>query len=79
MVKSNQPTDLLMFNLLFIFIFTVIHNKYDHEKSTTYLKNGTKFEIKYGSGSMSGFLSNDIVAVSSNLFFGNLFTKLGLK
>jgi len=37
------------------------HPLYDSSKSSSYAKNGTKFEIMYGSGPVSGFLSNDIV------------------
>jgi hypothetical protein len=37
------------------------HPLYDNSKSTTYAKNGTKFEIMYGSGPVSGVLSYDDV------------------
>jgi hypothetical protein len=44
----------------FEFIFPpVSHNRYNSDKSSSYKPNGTDFEIQYGSGSMSGFLSSD--------------------
>jgi len=36
-----------------------LHSKYDSSASSTYKKNGTSFEIRYGSGSMEGFVSQD--------------------
>jgi len=41
-----------------------LHHRYDSTKSSTYKANGTKFEIHYGSGSMSGFLSTDTCCIA---------------
>lgn len=43
-----------------------LHEKYDHDESSTYKKNGTDFAIRYGSGSLEGFISQDV------LTFGDL-------
>jgi len=40
-----------------------LHTKYDSSASSTYKKNGTNFEIRYGSGSLSGFISQDVVTI----------------
>jgi cathepsin D len=39
------------------------HPKYDHTKSSSYTANGTVFNIQYGSGPVSGTLSEDDVLV----------------
>jgi len=40
-----------------------LHQKYDSSASSSYKKNGTTFEIQYGSGSLSGFVSNDVMTI----------------
>ncbi|XP_002134090.1 lysosomal aspartic protease [Drosophila pseudoobscura] len=40
------------------------HNTYSSANSTTYQVNGTAFSITYGSGSVSGILSTDVVTVA---------------
>ncbi|CCH40505.1 Saccharopepsin [Wickerhamomyces ciferrii] len=36
-----------------------LHSKYDHEASSTYKANGSDFAIRYGSGSLEGYVSQD--------------------
>jgi saccharopepsin len=40
-----------------------LHTKYDSSSSSTYQKNGSTFEIRYGSGSLSGFVSEDTMTI----------------
>ncbi|RHZ66908.1 pepsin-like aspartic protease [Aspergillus thermomutatus] len=40
-----------------------LHSKYDSSASSTYKKNGSEFSIKYGSGELSGFVSQDTLSI----------------
>lgn len=40
-----------------------LHSKYESSSSSTYKKNGSSFEIQYGSGSMKGFVSQDVLQI----------------
>jgi len=52
-VPSTQCTSIACF----------LHAKYDSGESTSYAANGTEFSIHYGSGSMEGFVSNDVLNI----------------
>ncbi|XP_043860008.1 renin [Dromiciops gliroides] len=43
--------------------YQVFHSQYDFSKSSTYKENGTEFGIRYASGQVKGFLSQDTVTV----------------
>lgn len=40
-----------------------LHSTYESSSSSTYKKNGSTFEIQYGSGSMKGFVSQDVLTI----------------
>ncbi|KAJ7682764.1 aspartic peptidase A1 [Mycena polygramma] len=40
-----------------------LHAKYDSSSSSSYKANGSEFSIQYGTGSMEGFVSNDVLAI----------------
>lgn len=40
-----------------------MHSTYDSGSSSTYKSNGSEFEIHYGSGSLTGFISNDVFTI----------------
>jgi len=42
-------------------------HKYDHTKSSSYEEDGGEFVIQYGSGSVSGFFSNDSVTLADDI------------
>lgn len=52
-----------------------LHTKYDSSASSTYKKNGTSFEIRYGSGSLSGYVSQDIMTIGDLQIKDQLFAE----
>jgi len=53
-----------------------LHQKYDHESSSTYKQNGSKFEIQYGSGAVDGFISKDTVTIGDLKIKDQLFAEV---
>lgn len=40
-----------------------LHHRYDASQSSTYQANGTEFAIQYGTGSLKGVISNDVLTL----------------
>ena len=59
-----------------------LHSKYDASESSTYKKNGSTFGIKYGSGEVSGFVSQDTLKIGDlkikKQLFGEVTSEPGL-
>ena len=59
-----------------------LHSTYDSRASSTYVADGTKFSINYGSGSVSGILSKDEISVAgaklTGVTFGETVSEPGL-
>lgn len=59
-----------------------LHSKYDHSGSSTYKKNGSEFGIRYGSGEVAGYISQDTVQIGDlkikNQLFGEATSEPGL-
>uniref|UniRef100_A0A8C4QXI5 Peptidase A1 domain-containing protein n=1 Tax=Eptatretus burgeri TaxID=7764 RepID=A0A8C4QXI5_EPTBU len=49
------------------------HRRYDSSKSRTYTRVGTPFEIQYGTGSLEGFMSKDVVTIGNLSVVGQRF------
>lgn len=49
-----------------------LHHKYNAKKSTTYIQNGTVFNISLGSDQLLGYLSTDVFHVSTERNFEEL-------
>jgi len=52
------------------------HKHYDHTKSSTYVANNTIFNIRYGSGPVSGFYSKDTMTVGDVSIPGYTFAEV---
>ncbi|KAK3724485.1 aspartic proteinase precursor [Vermiconidia calcicola] len=52
-----------------------LHSKYDHSGSNTYKKNGSEFAIRYGSGSLEGYISQDQVTIGDLMIKDQLFAE----
>lgn len=52
------------------------HSKYNSKQSTTYVADGEAFDITYGSGSVSGFVSKDVAKftedITATMSFGEI-------
>lgn len=53
-----------------------LHSKFDHGKSSTYVKNGTEFKIQYGSGPVSGYFAKDSVHIAGITVDGQDFAEI---
>jgi len=53
-----------------------LHHKYTASDSKTYKPNGTEFDIQYGSGACSGFLSEDVLTLGGVTIKGQTFAEV---
>ncbi|CAK7896919.1 saccharopepsin [[Candida] anglica] len=52
-----------------------LHQKYDHDASSSYKANGSEFAIQYGSGSLEGYVSRDTLSLGGLTIPDQLFAE----
>ncbi|KAN0097235.1 Aspartic peptidase domain containing protein [Tylopilus felleus] len=62
-VLDTGSSNLWVPSLNCLSIACFLHSKYDSAESSSYKANGSEFSIRYGSGSMKGFVSQDNLAI----------------
>jgi hypothetical protein len=60
--------------ILYGICISEVHHKYNSKKSSTYIQNGTLFNVSLGSDQLLGFLSTDVFHVSSEPFLFHINT-----
>jgi cathepsin D len=60
----------------FLHIACLVHSRYHADHSTTYKEDGAKFAIRYGSGSCSGYFSQDTVTIAGLEVTGQRFAEI---
>jgi len=58
-------------NCVWVYI-SELHHKYNSKKSSTYIKNGTVFNVSLGQEDLFGFLSTDVFHVSAECLLRNV-------
>lgn len=53
----------------------MLHHRYDSGASSSYVEDGRKMQIQYGTGSMKGFISKDTVCVAGVCVDGQEFAE----
>lgn len=66
-VPDTGSSNLWVYSSKCFSVACMTHDKYNSSQSTTYVKDGEAFDITYGSGSVSGFVSKDIAKFTPDI------------
>jgi len=66
-VPDTGSSNLWVYSLNCTTLACKSHNQYDPSASSTYVANGEAFDISYGSGSVDGYVSQDVAKLTENL------------
>ena len=61
------PIDSMQFNCMvrpLILTSSWVHKRFDHNKSSSYVKDGNPFAIQYGTGSLEGVFAQDTLTIA---------------
>lgn len=60
----------------FMSIACLLHNRYNHAASSSYVANGTHFTVKYGPDRLSGYMSTDSLTLADQIVQNQTFAEV---